>query len=395
MKNFISFLFLLLSIHTISAQYTAIPDPVFENYLENNGMGDGIPDNGLVLTANINTVTTVNLPSFAGLTDLTGIEDFVALEFLDFSYNTVSSIDLSQNTALSLFGCAFNNLTSLDLSNNTNLTWVVCMGNYITSLVLNSPYLHTIECFENQLTSLDLSQCPALDWLDCHSNQLTSLNINQCVILTDLIAWGNQLASLDTSQNIELSYFNIGHNNITGLDISNNIQLTRLGCINNDLTSLILTENINLESFIGHSNSQLISLDIRNGNNSAINYFDCTLSNLDCIFVDDASASYLDNWLIDANTTFVNNEEECEALSVSAFNQNLVKLYPNPATDFIVISTKTKTDYKLFNINGKIIKEGVFLKGLNSINISNLLSGIYLMRLQTEEGVITKRILKI
>jgi len=112
MKNYIFLFFLLLGTNIISAQYTAIPDPIFENYLENTGMGDGIPNNGLVLTANINTVTTLDLPSFYGLTDLTGIEDFIALEFLDFSYNNVSSIDLSQNTALSIVGCAFNSLTT-------------------------------------------------------------------------------------------------------------------------------------------------------------------------------------------------------------------------------------------------------------------------------------------
>lgn len=374
MKNFISLLFLLLSINIISAQYTAIPDPIFENYLENAGMGDGIPNNGLVLTANINTVTTLDLPSFAGLTDLTGIEDFVAVEFLDFSYNQVISIDLSNNTALSIFGCAFNSLTTLDLSNNTNLTWVVCMGNFLTSLELNSSYLQTIECFENQLTSLDISQSTALTYLDCHTNEITNLELNQNINLTNLIAWDNQLISLDTSQNIELVHFICGHNNIVSLNLS---------------------QNINLYTFIIADNLQLNYLDVRNTNNENIATFNATNTNLTCVFVDDASATYLDDWYIDTNTTFVNNEEECEALSISSFNETLVKIYPNPATDFIAISIKTETEYKLFNINGKIIKEGVFLKGLNSINISNLVNGIYLMRLQTEEGVITKRIIKI
>ena len=36
--------------------YTYVPDDNFENYLEANGMGDGIALNDTVLTSNINTV---------------------------------------------------------------------------------------------------------------------------------------------------------------------------------------------------------------------------------------------------------------------------------------------------------------------------------------------------
>ncbi|MCG2420176.1 T9SS C-terminal target domain-containing protein, partial [Aequorivita sp. F47161] len=61
---------------SVFAQYTAIPDPNFENYLEQNGMGDGVPNNGQVLTANINTVTELLVNSL-NISDLTGIEDFV------------------------------------------------------------------------------------------------------------------------------------------------------------------------------------------------------------------------------------------------------------------------------------------------------------------------------
>ena len=75
----IKVIFLLLSILSLNlcySQYTLVPDPNFEDFLENNGMGDGVPDNGQVLTANIENVVTLNLDSQIGVTDLTGIEDF-------------------------------------------------------------------------------------------------------------------------------------------------------------------------------------------------------------------------------------------------------------------------------------------------------------------------------
>ncbi|MDA0890450.1 MAG: plastocyanin/azurin family copper-binding protein, partial [Bacteroidetes bacterium] len=41
----------------VSGDTTYVPDDSFEEYLESNGMGDGISGNDYVYTANINTVT--------------------------------------------------------------------------------------------------------------------------------------------------------------------------------------------------------------------------------------------------------------------------------------------------------------------------------------------------
>ena len=63
-------------------QNTYVPDDNFENYLEANGMGDGIALNDYVLTANINTVWYLDVDNL-NISDLTGIEDFSALTDLD------------------------------------------------------------------------------------------------------------------------------------------------------------------------------------------------------------------------------------------------------------------------------------------------------------------------
>ena len=64
------------------AQKTYVPDDNFENYLETNGMGDGIAINDSVLTANIDTITQL-LPAWSSIADLTGIEDFTSLTYLN------------------------------------------------------------------------------------------------------------------------------------------------------------------------------------------------------------------------------------------------------------------------------------------------------------------------
>ena len=109
-------LFLLLFPVIGYSQYTSIPDQNFEQKLINLGY-DNIID-GQVLTANISGVTSLTLISL--ITDLTGIEDFIALTYLDCQYNQLTSLDLSQNILLDTLLC-YNNqlLASLDLSQNT------------------------------------------------------------------------------------------------------------------------------------------------------------------------------------------------------------------------------------------------------------------------------------
>ena len=104
-------------------QQTYVPDNNFEAYLEAYGMGNGIPNDDYVTTANINTVTSLNVNS-QNIADLTGIEAFTALTFLNCNYNQLTSLNVSQNTALTTLNCTNNQLTSLDVrnGNNTNFT---------------------------------------------------------------------------------------------------------------------------------------------------------------------------------------------------------------------------------------------------------------------------------
>ena len=81
MKKILLFTLLSLTLHSYG-QTTSVPDVEFEKHLEANSMGNGVANDGLVLTSNINTVTELNITDL-DINDLTGIEDFLALEKLD------------------------------------------------------------------------------------------------------------------------------------------------------------------------------------------------------------------------------------------------------------------------------------------------------------------------
>jgi Leucine-rich repeat (LRR) protein len=112
------------------------------------------------------------------ISDLTGIEYFTNLIYLNFGQNSITSLNLSQLTQLQRLGCYQNNIASLNLSTLTHLQYLFCQQNQITSLNFsNNPQLTTVYCGNNQISSLDFSANPLFNDLGCRNNQLTSLNI--------------------------------------------------------------------------------------------------------------------------------------------------------------------------------------------------------------------------
>jgi len=148
-----------------------IPDVEFETGLINLGIDSG-PNDGLVDNAAVCSLTFLSVGSY-NISDLTGIEAFIALTQLWISNNLLTTFDVSNNTALDQLSCGGNQLTSLDVSANTALT--------------------VLWCFDNQLTTLDVSSNTALTQLACNNNQLTSLTLGTGIDLNNLNldAWGN------------------------------------------------------------------------------------------------------------------------------------------------------------------------------------------------------------
>jgi len=110
------------------AQKTYVPDDAFEQALINIYLDDIFDDS--VNTSAIDTVLTL-LISNNGVTDLTGIEDFIQLSNLSCSGNQIIDLDLSNNYNLVELNCNNNLLSSLDVrnGNNTGLLYFTAINN--------------------------------------------------------------------------------------------------------------------------------------------------------------------------------------------------------------------------------------------------------------------------
>ncbi|MDO5969451.1 T9SS type A sorting domain-containing protein, partial [Flavivirga aquimarina] len=247
--------------------------------------------------------------------------NFKAALIADTNINTDNDTEISCAEAL-----AFTGIFDVSSKSISDLTGIEAFVN-ISGLL----------CYNNTLTSLDISNNTDLKILYCSDNTLTSIDVSNNIDLEELYCFGNTLTSLDISNNTGLKVLVCSDNALTSLDISNNPDFEILYCSDNALTSL----------------------NMANGNNTNFFVFDASGNpNLSCIQVDDVAYSTT-QWSddIDITASFSNN---CSSLSVLDNEFNAISLYPNPVLNTLNISLSTLNKaekVQVYNLLGKKVLE--------------------------------------
>ena len=274
------------------AEYTYVPDDQFEKALIDLNYDTGVLDD-FVPTANINTVNSLHVNS-KGIKDLTGIENFTALQ--------------------SLY-CMNNQIKKINVKNNTNLITLVCATNQISDLSTFNSSLQVLNINENGLSTIDVSG---------YTN------------LRSLYVAGNAISNIDLSSNTTLQDFRChSNNNLTTLDLSANTALTKINC---------------------QFNPALKSLNMKNGNNTNVTMFiSASTPLLECIQVDDAAYSTT-TWTNRDNAN--NFSEDCAAyLSTDDIAIDKIKIYPNPGNDYLNITLQDHHFKKaeVYSLKGQLL----------------------------------------
>lgn len=74
------------------------------------------------------------------------------------------------------------------------------------------------------------------------------------------------------------------------------------------------------------------------------------------------------------------------ALAVEDYNLAQIRLYPNPATDFVNVFTPSSAQYLIQTINGDVIIAGKLAQGQNQISLLDTPSGFYIMSVEASAG---------
>lgn len=250
---------------------------------------------GYINSTDVINTTSLNV-SGCNISNLTGLIYFTYLRNLNCSSNNLSSLPTLSNVLTSLFcnnnqltalptlpstiqtlyagSNKFNgqlsitgkpNLTTLDVSNNTMITILNCSGNALTSLsYYGCTALKNLNCSSNNLSSLPTLPI-GLTNLYCNNNKLTSLpdlpdglTVIDCSYnqLTSLPMLPSDISSLNVRGNLFTTLGIWGRTKLKYLDCSSCSKLTTLDCANNALTSLNIA-NCPALSVLQINNNQL------------------------------------------------------------------------------------------------------------------------------------------
>jgi len=72
-----------------------------------------------------------------------------------------------------------------------------------------------------------------------------------------------------------------------------------------------------------------------------------------------------------------------------------VNVFPNPASDFINVQIPdvNKCEWQLVELSGRVISQSQVMETNFGIGVKDLSAGIYLLRVNTEKGIATKKIM--
>ncbi|GEQ85765.1 hypothetical protein ULMS_12730 [Patiriisocius marinistellae] len=105
-----------------------------------------------------------------------------------------------------------------------------------------------------------------------------------------------------------------------------------------------------------------------------------------------------DNNGFEGECTFVLTVDDTLGNNTSQISLATITLYPNPATNYIILSNPQNaalTSLSIYNLNGKLVQnEDLIMMGVNKkIDVSLLQSANYLVIIESEQGQITKQLL--
>jgi len=232
---------MLLGAYNSNAQYVTIPDTVFVNWLNANGFSGCMNGDQLNTTCSAVLTATNIYCNGVYIKNLTGIQYFNSLKYLDCSSNLLHSLPVLPDSLISLT-CSGNPLYALT-NLPANLQHLICSSDSLAAFPNLPGGILYLDCGGNQFTSIPVLP-PSLSYLTCTYEPLTSLPTLPSTLVY-LLCFNDQLTSLPAIPD-SVTFIECDGNQIVSLPTLPN-SLNTLVCSYNNLTSLPALPNSLLE----------------------------------------------------------------------------------------------------------------------------------------------------
>lgn len=321
------------------------------------------------------------------------IGDLEGLEYLSFYSGNNISGNLPETvgnlTELRLLSFEDNNFTGeipASYANLTNLSgfwlWNNKLSGSVPEFITTFNNLVFLDFSENQFSGTlpDFTSLPNLRWLHIGSN-----NFNATDFITHFEDYKNLQYSWNSNHYFSPQYTKDESEEI-GIEPGSDITLTLT-----DVPATAKSENSKLsfaantyqwyKDNVGISGANSSSYTINNAQVSDSGIYYCTIINPD-----------VPDLIIEREPITLN----VGALNIQEIDKNTVSFYPNPTTNIINIKLNHIEAEKaiLYDISGKRLLDFELQSETTIADISQLKSGVYILKMKTTKNTIVKRIIK-
>src|ERR1700756_5141701 len=402
--------------------WVTIPDTHFATYLRSI-VPAAMHNDSLDISNPLVTTTTHSISVYnKNISDITGVQYFTSLTYLNCSDNPITSLPTLSST-LTHLDCSYTFLTNLPVALPGTLKYLNCQNNSFTSLPALPNSLTLLYCGTNSLTTLPTLP-NLMDTLACDGNKLTGLPAlpNSIVLLS---CFSNSLTTLPALPN-SLQYLSCEGNSLTTLPILPT-SLTFLNCALNSLAVLPTLPNV--INFINCEDNPLKTLPALPASLRQLNCFrdsltglptlpdslislDCRYNQIQCfpyipktippgeLFIDFNAFNCLPNYTKAMGSDTITyplctagNTHGCAVAGISQIvnNNYEITVYPNPSTgNFTLTGAINIDEIKISNMLGQIVYQEKKSTPNSTLYLND--AGIYFVTTTISTETITKKI---
>ncbi len=114
---------------------------------------------------------------------------------------------------------------------------------------------------------------------------------------------------------------------------------------------------------------------------------------LNALYYPNGPVNYLSN--VELPLVTIRYNDTCGVAVREAMLSELVSIYPNPTSNLLTVESQVQNNlsYQLLDLNGKLHLRGMLTETSTTLLLGELAVGLYLLRLQGNDGVAVKRVL--
>lgn len=352
------------------------------------------------LLTSVNLLANVNLEElyiYDNLISTINLSNNVNLLYLTLSNNQLTQLDVLNNVNLSELNCGANQIVALDLSNNVILEEVYAYDNLITVLTLPNAVGY-VNVMDNKLTSIDVSSNLNFFGINCANNELTYLNVASGgnTFFYEMIATGNPDLACITVDDVTYST-----TNWTYIDATSSFS-TNCPVLVNDIT---VTSQSNQYVILTDGATLQMEADILPVDATDATFVWSVINGTGAATIDASGLLTATNNGVVTVVATANDgsgitgliDVEISGQTMASINTNsevvIVNMFPNPTTGVVNIQSANQLEtIEIYNLIGERVN---IFTNTNTINISNLSKGVYMLKFNTLNGEsITKKLIR-